>query len=97
MAVAKQQNCTDPSSFIDPTAATIDEEEVRGQVSAMEKVEKVWKEACDLDKCKGYLVDRLRASLGIEVNNRFFLLGLQCYAAIGTLEPGTLEPGTWLP
>ncbi|XP_033646064.1 twinkle protein, mitochondrial-like [Asterias rubens] len=66
MAIAKQQSITDPSSFINPTAATIDEDEVKGQMSAMEKVNELWENAVELPKCREYMVDRLKASLGIE-------------------------------
>ncbi len=36
-------------------------------MSAIEKVNELWEEAVELAKCKEYMVDRLRASLGIEV------------------------------
>ena len=74
MAIAKQQSITDPSSFINPTAATIDEDEVKGQMSAMEKVNELWENAVELPKCREYMVDRLKASLGIEVGVLFVSL-----------------------
>ncbi|XP_038047111.1 twinkle protein, mitochondrial-like isoform X2 [Patiria miniata] len=66
LAVAQQQGCQDPSFLDDPAAATDEEAEVRGQGSGMTKVQEVWEGAVELSACKGAVIDRLRASMGME-------------------------------